>query len=310
MLMFTKKKLIFIAILFFAWLMLPSQSSALEVQPAIREVTLTPGQATSVMIELNNDEADDLTVTAQVVNFTAVDNSGNPIYLEDAAPTGAATWANINNEAVLLKSGELVEYAVNFNPPATAQTGGHYVGALFSFSQADTANGDTQLMLESKVGVPILITVDGDYTESGKITTFATVDGATSYTAGPIEFMVSFKNTGEVHLKPIGNIVIKNMFGSDVATLAVNESAVAVLPDNTRALTTLGWEEVGSAFGKYTAEVTLSDGAVSSTATVDFWVLSTMGIVIAVVVVIVIIILLIVIIKAASKKKPAVTEGQ
>ncbi len=307
--MFKKTIIVCSAILFCAFVLAPQVASALDVTPAVREVTLTPGEEKTVLIELENNELDTLQLTTEVVNFDAKAKTGEPIYLEDETPTGAATWVTVNEGPIVIQTGQTSEVAVTFDVPASATPGGHYVGILFNFNQSTAEEADSQLTIESKVATPLLLTVTGNYTESGAIAAFNTVGKKTSYTQGPVEFNVEFKNTGDVHLKPTGNIEITNTFGGKTKTISVNEDSLAVLPDKTRMFEVADWEDLGTSFGKYTATLTIGAGTVSDTASVSFWVFSTTGLIIAIVVVIVIIVVLVLLIKALTKKKPEMPQA-
>jgi len=147
-----------------------------------------------------------------------------------------------------------------------------------------------------------LLTVTGTYAETGSIVTFSA--DSDSYTEGPVMFTLRYQNTGDIHLKPTGKVVVTNMFGTEVKSISVNADKSAVLPGSIRAFEVADWTDLGSGFGKYTATVTLTSGTVTSEATYDFWVLSMTGIIIAVVVILVLIFLIIIIIRAVTKKKP------
>jgi hypothetical protein len=51
------------------------------------------------------------------------------------------------------------------------------------------------------------------------------------YEYPPVKFLTQFQSTGNVHVRPTGNIFIKNWLGQQVATLNVNNSQATVLPD-------------------------------------------------------------------------------
>ena len=93
--MLKKSTIVFVAILFFALLLAPKQSAALEVTPAISEISLTPGEETVVIIELENDTKETIQLTTEVVNFTAKEETGEPKFSE-ASPTGAALWIDVD----------------------------------------------------------------------------------------------------------------------------------------------------------------------------------------------------------------------
>jgi hypothetical protein len=307
--MLKKSTIVFVAILFFALLLVPKQSAALEVTPAISEISLTPGEETVAIIELENDTKETVQLTTEVVNFTAKEETGEPKFSE-ASPTGAALWIDVEEGPIVLQPAQTTEVAVTFNTPSSATPGGYYAAVLFSFVQPTNGEGAGQVTIESKVASLFLATVKGSYEEGGKIVTFGTVGDKTSYTEGPIAFNLRYQNTGDIHLRPTGTVTITSMFGSEVKTMKVNEDKGAILPDGIRKFEVASCEDLGNAFGKYTAKVTLTAGTVKSSATVDFWVISTMGIVIVVVVVIVLILLIVLLTKAAGRKKVDTTPTQ
>lgn len=297
------------ATLFFAFLLVPSQVDALSITPAIREISLTPGAEKTAVIEVENDMSEAVELTTEVVNFTAKDNTGEPLYDFDGTPSGIATWIHIEEGPVTLQPGQIKEYTATFTVPANAQPGGHYAGVIFNFGESTADAVEGQLIIESKVGIPFLATVTGSYIEKGEVMSFGTVGDATSYTKGPVSFgTVDFKNTGDIHLEPTGSVVITNMFGKTVKTIKINVDQAAVLPDSTRSFETGDWADVGNGFGKYTATITMSAGAVTDSATVSFWILSTMGIVIAVVIVVILIVLIVLLAKKRGTK-PAATDA-
>jgi hypothetical protein len=286
-------------VVLFAMALLPLRTEALSVTPAIRELTLTPGESKTAAVELNNDSADSITLTAEVVNFTAKGETGEPQYLNTPA-TGVATWMKVDPEKIVLTPGQKAEVAVTFTTPANASTGGHYAGVLFNFGQTGDNAQPGQVSILSKIGVPFLVTVKGSYVQKGEIATFST--DKESYTASPVAFTLRYKNTGEVHLKPAGTITISNMFGKVVKTIKVNQDGGAVLPGSVRKFAVDNWDEVGNSIGQYKATITLTSGTVETQATVSFWVYSTMGIVYAVVILLVIIILIFVLVGLGKKK--------
>jgi len=142
-----------------------------------------------------------------------------------------------------------------------------------------------------------MATVGENYTMAGDISVF-TAD-KDNYSDGRAVFTVNYKNTGDVHLKPAGAISITDTFGNEVKNIAVNAAKGAVLPGLVRAYDVDSWAVSG--FGKYTATLTMTAGTVTDTATVEFWVITTTGIVIAIVILLVLILLIAFIIAMAKK---------
>jgi len=280
--------LITVGILFFS---IPS-AQAITLIPPTLELGLTPGQAASTVIKLFNETPDTIELFTEARNFTAKDDTGQPDFDFNAEPLGLSTWMEVETGPITIESGERYEVAVTINPPQDADPGGHYAALFFT----SAAPEEGQVKVASKIGTLILANVEGDIVEAGNISEFIVKEGKSMFNRLPVGFTARFQNTGNVHLKPTGNIEIKNTFGSITDTLEFNASKGATLPQTTRKYevvwekgivnTTTGntwsdfWQEYGNernnfAFGKYSAVLTVDAGTndlVTDTAEVGFWV--------------------------------------
>lgn len=301
--MIRKLTLFSVTALFFAFLVVPQTTDALSITPAIREISLTPGESKSAEVIIENETAESVTVTTEVTSFIQNGETGVPLYQFDAAATEAEAWVDVLPTFDIEANGSKT-INVNFNPPADATPGGHYIGVLFTEEgMAMEAEGESELDIEGATGLPFLMTVSGDYDEKGRIHTFIADD--TNYATGPVNFMVKYENTGDVHLKPTGSIKIFDVFGKEVATLAVNPEAKAVLPDSVRRYFVEEWDDVGKGFGKYTAELTMTTGTITNTYAINFWIMSPIGWVVIMVILAVLFFVIMMLIRSSKAKKAA-----
>jgi len=268
-------------------------ASALTVTPPLSELKLTSGETTKTKIKLYNETDKTITLYSEVVNFGASGETGNPTYDFSAEKIGLSTWIDIAPGPINIEAASSAEVAVSIKTPQDAEPGGHY--AVVFFSENPPADG-SQVAIGTKVGTLYLAEVAGDITESGQIEEFST--GKTSYNRLPVDFIVRFKNTGNVHLRPTGDITIKNMFGNVSDTVNVNVTQAATLPDQIRkyeaewiknvidASDAKGfsafWQEYKNeihnfAFGKYSATAVMTaqatSAAVQDTGTTQFWII-------------------------------------
>ncbi len=277
-----------IGLLFFST---PS-AQAITLIPPTLELGLTPGQAAKTVIKLFNETPDTVQLFTEARNFTAKNDTGQPDFDFNGEQLGLSTWMDVEEGPITIESGERYEVAVTINPPINADPGGHYAALFFT----SAAPEEGQVKVASKIGTLILANVDGDITEAGNISEYIVEDGKSMFNRLPVGFTVRFQNTGNVHLKPAGNIAIKNIFGSVTDTLEFNASKGATLPQTTRKYevvwekgvvnNTSGtmwsnfWQEFENeqnnfAFGKYSAVITLTAGtndSVTDTADVGFWI--------------------------------------
>jgi hypothetical protein len=127
---------------------------------------------------------------------------------------------------------------------------------------------------------------------------FATSNKQRWFTQLPITFFYRFQNSGSDRIKPVGDIVVKNMFGRNAKILAANLGEGSVLPKSIRRFETT-WTSSGFAgmkqdpaeqvaqtprgfwptvvyqakhfaFGLYTAELNLRYGVNNTSATAAY----------------------------------------
>ncbi|MCH7492630.1 hypothetical protein IID19_03520 [Patescibacteria group bacterium] len=299
--MYKKSITIVVATLFLsALLFIPTGSSALSLDPAILEIDLTAGAMTVAPVTLENDTLETLSLETEVVMFTVGDETGQPEFAFGETPSGIATWVDVDAGPINLKPGSTEVINITFDTPAGATPGGYYVAVFFN--QASPSDEGGSVMIESKVGTLFLATVAGSYTQSGKIAEFSS-SGESTMGDQPVDFTVRFQNTGDVHLKPTGTITVTSMMGNIVKTITVNSDKGAVLPGTIREFEVAPWSDIGNAFGKYTVELTMSDGTVTDSQVLEFWFFSAVGIVIGIVVILVIIFAIVMMAKSSGKRK-------
>lgn len=264
----------------------PLGTSALTISPPLMEFDARPGDTLVDVVKLYNETNGPLTLTASVQSFKALGETGTPQFLPVAENVGLATWLKLDETTVTIQPNERKSVLFTVNVPMDADPGGHFAGILWSTgTPAAAAPGGAAVGLVAQTGTLILVRVAGVINEAGRIVEFGT--DKTSYNYLPANFALRFENTGNVHLKPAGTIEIHNMWGTKVASMTVNENLANVLPDSIRKFEAVWQKEAlpvgasewqkerqNSAWGKYTAVVTLNYGAGGSVvqAKTSFWV--------------------------------------
>lgn len=247
---------------------------ALTLVPPSLEYSAVKGQTFESKVKLFNNDSRQLTLTPSTANFSAKDETGEPDFAFDAPATDLASWIQVSTQPFTIAPGESREIPFKIVVPNDAEPGGHYAGIFFGSGGQASQGG--QIGLQSKLGSLIIMRVDGVVREAASIASFGVKHGKT-LSRLPATFNVRVQNSGNVHIRPQGTILIKNLFGGQTETLSVNESNGAVLPNSIRsfdatwsktsdAATSSGWFNELKAqwrnfsFGPYTATVTLTYG--------------------------------------------------
>jgi len=179
-------------------------------------------------------------------------------------------WIEIPDE-LFVEADDKAPVEIKINIPEDAQPGGHY--ALLSYGVAPTnPDGSTGVGIGANVGLLILINVPGefkkpDHLKSGLIP--GTLNDENGFNSnyifwkgsylknGPVSFKIDYFNNNFTHFKPKGTVTVKNIFGIEKGSAALDSQRV--FPGTTRSMyTTL---DKPLFFGPYFANLTVYDQA-------------------------------------------------
>jgi len=271
---------------------------ALEIAPPLVYLNANPGQTITTQIQVRDISSGDLLVFGRADDFIAAGTNGDPkILFNDSTttdPYSMKAWV-APMPYVLLKPEQINNINVTINVPRNASPGGHYGVIRFSATPPSLANKNG-VALSASLGTLILLTVSGHLVQNLSLSKFYTTDTSGHVTSffqsDPITFSEALKNSGNVALQPQGQIVVKDMFNKQLVSMNINPLTDNILPSSTRIFSqTLNPVMIGNKkmFGRYSAYLDLTYGTSNKTiqATVTFWVIPVVPIIILVVAVIV-----------------------
>lgn len=258
-------------------LMSISFASALTISPARLEVSADPGETVTKDFLLINEQDVDQVYYTSVENFQAQGESGTPNFI--ASKEGLASWVQVE-EKIVIKKGERVEVPFTITVPKDGDAGGHFAAIFLSTVPPSTQAGE--VAVGAKVGMLILLRINGDLKEQGGVLSFGLKDDVHFVTKLPVTFLYRFQNGGNDRINPTGEISVINSFGFETDRLNANPSVGNILPGSTRRFEVIwgdetplppsasffanvGYEARNFAFGFYKAKLNLSFGS-SSTA--------------------------------------------
>ena len=239
------------------------------ISPTKIELNVDPGDKATREIKLTNRTGEPVTFQFSMEDFEgSTDPSQATVFMgRTDSPWGASKWIEPEVSSIVLDQGETLTMAVKLRVPPTAEPGGHYA-VLFASRTIDRVEDGAAIKVTERVGTLFLITV------SGNVITDGTLDEPemrmfSEY--GPVDIGLVFNNLGNVHVKPTGKVVIRNIFGQTVAEIPVEEWVV--LPDSSRR-TVIEWGGKYH-FGRYTAtaEIGYSENRSLLLAQTSFWVI-------------------------------------
>ena len=272
---------------------------AFLISPVTKEISISPGQT----IELSGEDAitvrnirDQNSVAfIAIEDFTADNESGVPRLLaeNEESPFSIKPFISIT-DSVQFAPNERVTVPLTISVPADAAPGAYY--GLISFRTEPELLENQNVLLTATSGPLFLITVTGELDRqfsiedfgSAQVTEQDTLFNARSFfTGGKIGSKIRIANTGNTFIKPIGKIQIKNMFGTVVEELEINQATPRgnILPGTSRDFTNLLSDRFY--FGRYTMEANVSiieDGGTIVPVTASFivlplWIIAVIAIV-------------------------------
>lgn len=160
-----------------------------------------------------NGTEDFLPVHLETADFAPQDEEGH-VAVGAKIPEGNSIkgWIHpeLNDFAVAAKTEFDMRFRVDI--PATADPGTHY-GVLLVATAPIAKGGGAATQV--KIGPIILVKVLGDVKEKLALESISVPKFAES---PPISIEARFRNEGTVHVAPVGDIEVRNIFGSLVAT--------------------------------------------------------------------------------------------
>jgi hypothetical protein len=274
----------------------------LTVSPVFFDLSANPGDNLTNKIRVRNNTQEDAVITIGLKKFTS--DSNGDLTLSDLNDN-TISWIKFKSNTFVAKTNEWVDVPFEVSIPKDAAFGYYWAVTLSETANGTTTKTGTQLTGVS--AIPILLDVKKQGAKAeGKIVEFKTSSYINEYL--PVDFTVRVQNTGNIHIRPQGNIFLRGGGDKDLAILNVNNAQGAIIPNGQRSFIeewsdgflvrepivvdgqakldkngkpeqklTINWDKLTSfRIGKYTADVILvfDNGTrdVSMEAKTDFWV--------------------------------------
>ncbi len=248
-----------------------------------------PGQTVQAVIEVRNPSDFPATVETFARDFVIGADGETPIAVEgeDINPKWQLSqWLTLTPNNAVIKPRGTSTILVTINVPANALPGGRYAMVLHKPVTGDTAAKTTGAQINAQVGTLLYVVVDGPVTEQAQVKDFAFKN---FNEMGPVPYSFKIANGSSIHIRPEAQIAIKNMFGKQLTTLAIDQKNI--FPDSAREFT--GEWKTRWGFGRYTADLVGAYGAAGNalTASTTFWIIPVRAILAVVLVIILVVII-------------------
>lgn len=193
------------------------QRTITVINPTITQ-KLDPGGYAEGTTKIINESNTPLTFKVSVQDYTVGDTNGTPQLLTPGTLNNkysAGAWIAINPATFTLQPGatQIVNYYLQV--PKNATAGGHYAALVYTpvVEKSPDATGGT---VNTQIGSLFYITVNGDITESAKVTKFL-ANAFQEY--GPVKILTQITNYGNLHIAPKGKVTVSGLFFNETQEL-------------------------------------------------------------------------------------------
>lgn len=188
-------------------------SGDFSISPAKLELNLTPGEEITKTMTIVNKTGKKMNFEIGFEDFIPSFGEDNPIQLgRSGTGTSLKDFLSVDNDKFSLEHGESATVALSIDIPQSISSSGLFGAAVVSGYSSENINDSTKVLVE--IPSLLFIRIAGDERPAGELTDFKYGEGV---------FSVTFENKGNVHLNPVGEIELKNIFGETVKNINVDQ---------------------------------------------------------------------------------------
>jgi hypothetical protein len=255
--------------------------SGLSISPLHNQLTLDPGQSTTIKLNIKNITQNQVLAKAYINDFTADNDTGNPVIVTDPnkqLPTSVKKFVKVSD--VPLAVGEKKEVTIPINIPAGTTPGAYYGVLRYQAVPAGVnAPGAGQVSLSASVGSLVLIQVKGNLVEKAQLSGLRVYNGnrsGTFFFQKPNQVGVQISNLGNSFVQPFGKVVVTNTSGKQIYSYEINDvnPRANVLPGSRRVFKDPIKNINKPGRYKVTASISFGDGSNVLVSQKTFWYLT------------------------------------
>jgi hypothetical protein len=208
-----------------------SEGINITVSPAVLDLTASPGKKIQEKVRLRNNLENPLDLQASIYKMQPRGEDGDIAPIEPEEGDDYISWITFDKPEFTAPSKEWIDVKFTIDIPETAGFGYYY--ALKFAKEKEDESTDDAAVLKGEVLVPLLLNVKKEGAKAdASILSFKAKSYINEYL--PVDFETRVANTGNIHIKPRGNIFIRGWGSKDIGVLDVNKANGNVLPESTR----------------------------------------------------------------------------
>lgn len=200
------------------------------VSPAFVSLITDPGKEVSTSVRIRNNSNTTESLEVRLATFET-GQEGAPVLRDPGKEDEFVSWVKFSDSEFTLSPNESKNVKVTISPTRDAALG-YYYAIVFDRKDKTQADGSSAV-IQAAPAIPLLLEVKSNQAKRElQLVDFKTDKLIYEYL--PTNFIVTIKNTGNIHAVPVGNVFVDSSFREDVAVLPVNSGFGNILPQGTR----------------------------------------------------------------------------
>jgi len=185
------------------------------------DIELEAGASTVVKGVFGNGSAVPVQAVLYAADVIPAVNGGFAMGDAETPVTEPTTWLDFPTIPVDFDAGEAFELSFSVSVPIGTPPGQYITGVTVETAEATTVPGESGILVKYRLATPVLITVPGEVTPRFDVSDVGvSVDEFTTTIVGTIE------NTGNIRVRPAGNLILTNESGVEVVNARIDMRSV------------------------------------------------------------------------------------
>ncbi|MBP6882499.1 MAG: Fn3-like domain-containing protein [Candidatus Levybacteria bacterium] len=212
----------------------PQTGVNVTLSPTFLSLISDPGKKVSGQFKVRNNNNFTENFKLSLAKFEAAEGGERPLLVDVTSQDDFIKWISFDEQKFSVGPNESKTVTVTLNVPKTATLGYYYAILVNRVSEKESEGSGAVV-----AGSPAILTLLEVRTPNAKrelqLEDFSTTKLFFEYL--PTEFTIKVKNTGNIHVVPVGDIFIDQGNKKDIAVIHINEGRGNVLPQSARTYT-------------------------------------------------------------------------
>ncbi len=204
----------------------------ITISPSVLELSGNPGDVLQQKFRIRNNSSSPEELSINIGKLEAHSETGQVVPIQTQPGDTVPSWMSFESPTFTALPKEWKDVSFQIAIPKDAAFGYAFairISQLPNKEQPDTVSAK----LVGELVLPVLLNVRSEGSKAElKLLSFKPDNVITEYM--PTTFNIKLANTGNVYIKPQGDIFIRSSQGSDEATIDINANSGAILPGGTR----------------------------------------------------------------------------